>query len=117
MYSSTTKLDSQFSSIPLVSPEEHMPLDAGHAENKTSKAPGWRKGIIWCTVPAAAILIINTIFLIVAVAKVGTSDGVRTLYEGKCENISRLDSGLHGLYVLSHFKFHDHSLNAESGVP
>jgi len=62
---------------------------------KYSARKGWRKGIIWSSVAALVVLLLNVLFLGISYGKHGATDGVGTLFKGQCTKASRMDSGMH----------------------
>ncbi|KAF2823774.1 hypothetical protein CC86DRAFT_327712 [Ophiobolus disseminans] len=60
------------------------------------KYQGWRFGVLTCTVSTCLVLLINIFLPIGALAQHGWGrDGQPILYEGKCNTVSQMSTGLH----------------------
>lgn len=63
---------------------------------------GWRFGVAVSACTVSAVLLLNIIFLIVAVAKFGHKRGIGTLFDGSCHRVNEVTTWLHILInVLS----------------
>lgn len=70
-------------------------------EGATHPARGWRVAVIAAASVTAFVLLLNTIFTIVAVIKFPNQNGIGTIYEGNCELVKRWDTAVHiGINVL-----------------
>jgi hypothetical protein len=77
-------------SIPLLVPHNNA--------TKTRKArPKWRTSLFLLVGLAAAVLVTNTAFLAWAISTRGTRNGTGTLYEASCDEMRKVNTGIHVL--------------------
>jgi hypothetical protein len=60
-----------------------------------SRSPEWCKTLYGTSALAALVLVLNTIWTIIAVTKYPFENGIRIFYNGKCTTASRIDLVLH----------------------
>jgi len=56
---------------------------------------GWRMGAVVSACTAGAVMLINLVFLVVAMVTIGQEDGIGTLYKGDCNTVKRWDTIVH----------------------
>lgn len=77
-------------SIPLLVPYNNA--------TKTRKArPKWRTSLLLLVGLAATVLITNTAFLVWAISTRGTRNGTGALYEASCDEMRKVNTGIHVL--------------------
>jgi len=56
---------------------------------------GWRMGVIVSACAAGLVFLANFFFFVIAMATVGQTNGIGTLYEGDCNTVKRADTVIH----------------------
>jgi len=56
---------------------------------------GWRMGAVISACTAGGVLLVNLVFLVVAMVTVGQESGIGTLYKGDCNTVKRWDTVIH----------------------
>ncbi|KAK5112505.1 hypothetical protein LTR62_004262 [Meristemomyces frigidus] len=77
-----------------IQPISSVPTTRSPRERRR-KLQGWRFGVTCSAWIAFAVLVMNFILTIVAVAKFGSSDGVGTAFEGSCAVVNSWATWLH----------------------
>ncbi|KAL9109202.1 MAG: hypothetical protein Q9227_006127 [Pyrenula ochraceoflavens] len=70
-------------------------LGSGNVTQQKPAFRGWRKSVVAVTCIAWAVLLINLTFGLIATTRLNTQGGLRTIYEGDCDVVSRSDTVLH----------------------
>lgn len=73
--------------------------DYNQRDNK-SVHRGWRKVVVAAASATGVVLLVNTVFLVVATVRFKIDNGVGVIYEGDCGLVQRWDTALHLLINL-----------------
>jgi hypothetical protein len=57
--------------------------------------PSWGKVLLWTAILAATILVLNILWMVIAIARYPSESGTRILFQGSCSQTTRIDTGLH----------------------
>ena len=70
-------------------------LDTLNLQKNRKHVAGWRMGAFISACTAGVVLLVNLIFLVVAIVTVGQDNGIGTLYKGDCDTVKRWDTIIH----------------------